>query len=195
MDRQQDGGAPPQYSPDGKWWWDGSKWVAVEQPATSAPVGLSPTSGATARARLPHQTRRFWIGLGVLVLALTGIGVCFAAVPLHSNPAGSVAVATPTEQQTTAPTSTPTPASTPRPSPTLTPTPLPAPTAAPPVAAAPPPTAAPAKLAGCYPLSNSGTCYEPGEFCRTADHGRTGVAGNGEAIVCEYNNGWRWEPA
>jgi hypothetical protein len=23
----------------------------------------------------------------------------------------------------------------------------------------------------------------------------SGVAGNGEAITCEYNNGWRWEPA
>jgi hypothetical protein len=22
----------------------------------------------------------------------------------------------------------------------------------------------------------------------------TGVAGNGEAIICENNNGWRWEP-
>jgi hypothetical protein len=22
----------------------------------------------------------------------------------------------------------------------------------------------------------------------------TGVAGNGEPIICEDNNGWRWEP-
>jgi hypothetical protein len=43
-------------------------------------------------------------------------------------------------------------------------------------------------------LTNSGKCYEPGEFCRNADHGNTGVAGDGRPIVCTNNNGWRWEP-
>ena len=54
-------------------------------------------------------------------------------------------------------------------------------------------TSMPAPTA-CYPLTNSGGCYEPGEFCRASDHGMSGVAGDGEAIICEYNNGWRWEP-
>jgi hypothetical protein len=67
-------------------------------------------------------------------------------------------------------------------------------------AAAPAPTAstaqaAPTTPAGCYPLTNGGNCYEPGEYCREADHGMSGVAGDGEAITCEYNDGWRWEPA
>jgi hypothetical protein len=57
-------------------------------------------------------------------------------------------------------------------------------------APAPPPTTA----ASCYPLSNEGTCYEPGEYCRDDDHGVTGVAGDGEKIICEDNDGWRWEP-
>jgi hypothetical protein len=57
--------------------------------------------------------------------------------------------------------------------------------------APPPASTAPAS---CYPLSNEGTCYEPGEFCRDADHGKTGVAGDGKAIKCEDNDGWRWEP-
>jgi hypothetical protein len=56
----------------------------------------------------------------------------------------------------------------------------------------PPPTTAPAP-AGCYPLSDEGTCYEPGGFCRDSDHGAHGVAGDGKAIVCEDNDGWRWE--
>lgn len=47
---------------------------------------------------------------------------------------------------------------------------------------------------GCHPLTNAGGCYEPGEFCRTTDHGVTGLAGNGETIKCEDANGWRWEP-
>lgn len=53
------------------------------------------------------------------------------------------------------------------------------------------PTPAPT---GCSPKTSSGNCYEPGEYCSTADHGMTGVAGNGEPIICENNNGWRWEP-
>jgi cardiolipin synthase len=46
----------------------------------------------------------------------------------------------------------------------------------------------------CHPRSSSGNCYEPGERCSDADHGATGVAGDGEAIVCQDRNGWRWEP-
>jgi hypothetical protein len=57
-------------------------------------------------------------------------------------------------------------------------------------AAPSPPTAA-----GCHPLTDSGNCYEPGEYCRNDDHGASGVAGDGEAITCEDNNGWRWEPS
>jgi hypothetical protein len=77
----------------------------------------------------------------------------------------------------------------------------PAPPAAPPSSAPSPPSSAPsppATAASCYPLSKEGTCYRPGEFCRDSDHGVTGVtgvAGDGEKIICEDNNGWRWEPA
>ena len=58
-----------------------------------------------------------------------------------------------------------------------------------------PVTAASSAPAGCYPLTNGGNCYEPGEYCRSSDHGMSGVAGDGEAIICEDNDGWRWEPA
>ena len=59
-----------------------------------------------------------------------------------------------------------------------------------------PSTPAPAtSAASCYPLSDEGTCYEPGEFCRDSDQGMTGVAGDGEKIICEDNDGLRWEPA
>jgi hypothetical protein len=76
--------------------------------------------------------------------------------------------------------------SAPSPSPTITHSaaPPPAPTTS---AAAPPP-------ASCYPLTNGGNCYEPGEYCRNSDHGMYGAAGDGEKIICEDNNGWRWEP-
>ena len=187
MDGQQGGGVPPQYSPDGKWWSDGSTWVQAQQSQAMMPA-------APPRARMPHQRPSFWIGLGVTTLILAGMGACETATgnSPSTQPGANVTsvVSTPSPTATPAATSAPTP--TPTAAPTATPPPTPA--AAPPVAA-PPPTAAPAPPAGCYPLSNSGTCYEPGEFCRTSDHGRTGRAGNGEAIVCEYNDGWRWEPA
>jgi cardiolipin synthase A/B len=49
--------------------------------------------------------------------------------------------------------------------------------------------------AGCHPRSAAGHCYEPGELCAAADHGLTGVAGDGEPIVCTKDDGWRWESA
>jgi hypothetical protein len=59
----------------------------------------------------------------------------------------------------------------------------------------PPPTTTPPPVApSCTPLTDGGNCYEPGEYCRDDDHGVTGVAGNGETITCEDNDGWRWEP-
>jgi cardiolipin synthase A/B len=45
----------------------------------------------------------------------------------------------------------------------------------------------------CSPKTSSGNCYEPGEYCSDAEHGMSGVAGDGAAIVCEDDNGWRWE--
>jgi hypothetical protein len=58
---------------------------------------------------------------------------------------------------------------------------------------APPPASAAAT--GCQPKTNGGKCYEPGETCRVSDHNVSGVAGDGKAITCEDNDGWRWEPA
>ena len=79
------------------------------------------------------------------------------------------------------------------------------PPAVPPTAPAPPPPpSAPAPApsapavtapAACYPLTNGGNCYQPGEFCRKADRGASGTDGDGEPITCEDNDGWRWEAA
>jgi hypothetical protein len=67
----------------------------------------------------------------------------------------------------------------------------PPPPARPSAPAGPPPPGPPP---GCHPTTSTGHCYEPGEFCSDADHGLTGVAGDGKAIECEDNGGWRWEP-
>lgn len=92
----------------------------------------------------------------------------------------------------------PTVAPTRPPAPKTTAAPAPPRTTAPPKTTAPPPprktTAPPPVEAACHPLTNSGNCYEPGEFCRASDHGVIGVAGDGKTIKCEDNDGWRWEP-
>lgn len=67
----------------------------------------------------------------------------------------------------------------------------PPPPAQPSAPVGPPPPGPPS---GCHPMTSTGHCYEPGEFCSDADHGLTGVAGDGETIRCEDNDGWRWEP-
>jgi hypothetical protein len=66
---------------------------------------------------------------------------------------------------------------------------------APPVSAAPSPAPPASAPSGCYPTASSGNCYRAGELCPNADHGQSGVATNGEAITCEDNDGWRWEPS
>lgn len=53
-----DNEAPPQYSPDGRWWWDGATWVPV----------------APAPAPPPTQRRgRLLLGLGIVAAALVGL--------------------------------------------------------------------------------------------------------------------------
>ena len=110
------------------------------------------------------------------------------AISISSSPAKpptpSVAKVRPTSAKKSAYTrpvvaATPTPKSTPTP---------------PPTHAAAPPAVSSAPSPRCYPLTNGGNCYEPGEYCRNSDHGVTGVAGDGETITCSYSNGWRWEP-
>lgn len=70
---------------------------------------------------------------------------------------------------------------------TPSPTPIPA-------VSAPSPAPTPTPPQSCHPLTNGGNCYEPGEYCRESDHEVAGIAGDGKSIVCEDNNGWRWEP-
>jgi hypothetical protein len=69
-----------------------------------------------------------------------------------------------------------------------------APAPAAPAAAPSPAYTPPSAPVTCTPLTDGGNCYEPGEDCRDVDHGASGVAGDGESITCEDNDGWRWEP-
>ena len=65
---QQNPTAPPQYSPDGQWWWDGTQWVPVNRSS----------AGRSGRSK-------------VLVLALVAVGVAvlFLLLALLNRPIGT----------------------------------------------------------------------------------------------------------
>jgi len=143
-----------------------------------------------------------------VLLIVIGVATSHAKKPAPPSSATIVAASTPTHEASASPVSKPSrdkepkktllrkahstvrPTAPPR---TVKTAAAPAPVTTP--AAAPPAPAAPTTPAGCYPLSDEGTCYEPGEYCRDSDHGVSGVAGDGETITCEDNDGWRWEPS
>ena len=61
-----------------------------------------------------------------------------------------------------------------------------------------PPTTAPApppQPAAAIPLSQQRQLLRAGRVLPRKRRGMTGVAGDGETIICEDNNGLRWEPA
>lgn len=202
--QQRAGGPQPPYPPPGMPWQQTGHGQPPANPPTQ--VFYGPPGGPQGRKPWPARHKvltGFLLFCGLLFI----IGIAAAAGSSSSStpvPAGSsltakapVVTSSPPATQTVA-TAPPTPAqTTPAPStqaqttaPRRTTSSTPARTTA---AAPPPPPASPAP-ARCYPLSNAGHCYEPGEYCRTSDHGASGVAGDGEAIKCEAVNGWRWEP-
>jgi hypothetical protein len=62
---------PPQYSPDGKWWWTGTEWVPASTPSPAAGFGTPPR----------RVTNGFAIAALVLgILWLGGLGAVFALV-------------------------------------------------------------------------------------------------------------------
>ena len=66
----------------------------------------------------------------------------------------------------------------------------------PPAAAVPVRVSSAPAASACHPVTSGGNCYRAGEFCRSSDHGASGIAGNGERITCILNGSrWRWEPA
>ena len=162
--------------------------------------------GRPARKSWPRRHKVLTV-LGSLALILVIVGIASGKTKQAGN---ASAVATTMPIRTTIPTPTHH-ATTPRVVPGKAPvatqaaTPPPAPTTRAPVSTTPKPTATahaaappppPATTpAGCRPRTNGGNCYEPGEYCRDADHGASGIAGDGEAITCEDNDGWRWEPS
>jgi hypothetical protein len=74
--------SPPQFSSDGKQWWDGTKWnLVASAPSVAIPPATpvittrmdSNLSGSPATKKSRHLPRSLAIGLGVALLVLVGI--------------------------------------------------------------------------------------------------------------------------
>lgn len=121
-------------SPDGRWEWDGSRWIPRQAPQAQ----VRPPGATTPGSRPPRKPRRTALivvssvvagVLGMLVL----IGIIGALTSPPPHPSGNVAGAgTATPSPATTPASTPTPKATPAPTPKPTPAPTPKPTPKPP---------------------------------------------------------------
>jgi len=164
--------------------------------------------------RIETQSNLPWLRRTRAIVALLAIAIMPAAcasVPANqsaqTNPANPVGVtasgsavsaglgSTPAGATATIPAPTlaaPPPATHAAPVVTHHASPPPAPPA-PPKPPAPQPVHTSAKAQSCYPLTNGGKCYSPGEYCRDDDHGASGIDADGDAIKCEDNDGWRWE--
>jgi hypothetical protein len=180
----------------------GQSWPARHKALTGLFAGLALVIIAVAA----HSGGSSSPGSGTSAGLTTTASATATETPSHPATRTAAAARRTQPQETHAATATPPAPTTPAPAPTThvaaptTPASAPTTHAAAPTTSAPttPPAVAPstsAAPAGCHPLTNSGKCYEPGEFCRAADHGTSGVAGDGEAITCENNDGWRWEPS
>jgi hypothetical protein len=90
-------GAPPQYSPDGRFWWDGYQWVAVQpqsQYAAMVPMVAYPpqrTSGMAKGCIVSIGVALILFGL-LLCLTLVGFiaGIICIAIGLALAVAGAV---------------------------------------------------------------------------------------------------------
>jgi Protein of unknown function (DUF2510) len=196
-------------------WWDGAQWGQQTQPLPR--TGQEPQLGYPQQPYSQHP-RPLWPRRHKVLTVLGGLAALIIIGAIASAAGGGNARqagnASPVVAATLTHTATPSPAPThhaakkntrPQETPvtaqaTTPPPAATAPTVAPSHPAAPAPAAAPshpaaATSAGCHPLSDEDTCYKPGEYCRNANHGESGIAGDGKAIICEDNDGWRWEPA
>jgi hypothetical protein len=202
-EKGQQGFGPTSAQPPGRPPQRGKSWLARHKALTGilALVALIVTIGAAYSGEPPAAP-----GVGTRV-GLTATAPTPTKTPSHhaTRAAAAAQKTHPVRTQPAAPVTSHAPAPS-APAPTTHAAAVPPPTTAAPTTAAPttaaataaaPSSAAPSSAApaSCQPLTNAGNCYEPGEYCRASDHGVTGVAGDGETITCEDNDGWRWEPS
>jgi hypothetical protein len=85
---------PPQVSPDGKFYWDGQRWVPMQgQPLQPSPSPLQVPENAPAPLQAPQAAPRRYVGCvtHTTCLTLVGIFVAVAVVLLIAGVCSSIA--------------------------------------------------------------------------------------------------------
>lgn len=59
--------ASPQYSADGRWWWDGARWLPAAAAPRPAPRTTSP------------RNRRAWVAVGIIIAVIAGLWAAWTA--------------------------------------------------------------------------------------------------------------------
>ena len=82
--------APPQYSPDGNWWWNGREWIPTDGSSSRPPLPGAPGPGR------PGRSRWQWLAGGLLALiVLTGVFLAAVAPGVNSARSKAATTATP----------------------------------------------------------------------------------------------------
>lgn len=79
--------APPQYSPDGRWWWNGQDWVPIAPPPPPDQLPIQMPTSVTKpgfwNADISGPARGTLAVIGVLVVLFMVLGLISAAVHQH----------------------------------------------------------------------------------------------------------------
>jgi hypothetical protein len=96
--------APPQVSPDGKFYWDGDRWIPMQAQAPAQPPPMGPTQVPPGHdLKKKGNGGRFWaLGIVGLLIVIGIAGSHYAptsdtgssSLPAASSPAASIAPAT-----------------------------------------------------------------------------------------------------
>lgn len=92
-------GAAPQWSSDGRWWWDGHRWIPAPQ-ARAAAGGAHhgqqsyPVSPPGARPKTPWYTSWWFITSCTLAVGLCGLGIVGAALSTDDSTSDTAAGST-----------------------------------------------------------------------------------------------------
>lgn len=194
QDPPQDPPSQPPYEPPGEPQ-DRKPWAARHKVLTgvAAGCGLVLVIGIAAVASSSPSSSLSAVSANKLTVRATGATATPTVKAADATHAVTTAPAMPVQTTLASPSTQPrTTAATHKAAPSTPAQTTATATSSPAVTATPTPSAT---SASCYPLTSAGECFEPGEFCPRADHGMSGLAGDGEAIACGDVDGWRWAVA